>query len=63
MGTNPLFGLITGGYNTAKGWNSPHTLNSSSFNTAIGAATLVGNTANKAAPQTVMNNQNTQASR
>ena len=45
-GQAALFSLTTGVANTVVGWLSLNTLDSGKFNTAIGAGTLIGNTAN-----------------
>src|SRR5438552_15168914 len=46
-GQAALFSLTTGVANTVVGWLSLNTLDSGKFNTAIGAGTLLGNTANQ----------------
>ena len=46
-GQNALFGLTTGVANTALGWFSLRTVSSGSYNTAVGAGTLVANTADQ----------------
>ena len=46
-GQAALFSLTTGVANTVVGWLSLNTLDSGKFNTAIGAGTLIGNTANQ----------------
>jgi hypothetical protein len=46
-GQNALFHFSTGAANTAVGWFSLETVTTASFNTAVGAGTLVLNTADE----------------
>jgi hypothetical protein len=49
-GQNALFSLTTGVANTAVGWSSLNTTADGSFNTGVGAATLLFNTEMKIRP-------------
>jgi hypothetical protein len=44
-GPDALFGLTSGGYNTAVGWLSLGTVSTGDLNTGVGAGTLLFNTA------------------